>query len=43
MDESLKWLGLIDSSEFSSLFVEELGWDRPLSEKKQFVFDSAKF
>ena len=43
MDESQKWLALIDSSEFSSLFVEELGWDRPLSEKKQFVFDSAKF
>jgi hypothetical protein len=43
MDESQKWLGLIDSNEFSSLFVEELGWDRPLSEKKQFVFDSAKF
>jgi hypothetical protein len=43
MDESQKWLALIDSNEFSSLFVEELGWDRPLSEKKQFVFDSAKF
>jgi hypothetical protein len=43
MDESQKWLTLIDSSEFSSLFVEELGWDRPLSEKKQFVFESAKF
>ena len=43
MDESQKWLTLIDSSEFSSLFVEELGWDRPLSEKKQFVFESARF
>ena len=43
MDDSQKWLALIDARKFSSLFVDELGWDRPISEKKQFVFDSEKF
>ena len=43
MDSTDKWLELIDSKNFSDLFIEELGWDRPITEKMHFSFGSEKF
>ena len=38
MDKSQKWLTLIDANNFSELFIEELGWNRPISEKLKIDF-----
>lgn len=43
MDRTDKWLEFIDSNRFSDLFIEELGWDRPITEKMNFSFGSEKF
>jgi hypothetical protein len=43
MDKTDAWLELIDTHKFSHLFIEELGWDRPVTENMNFHFGSEKF
>lgn len=43
MDNETKWLTLIDQDKFSELFIEELGWDRPISDKINLSFGAEKF
>ena len=43
MDKTDVWLELIDANRFSHLFIEELGWDRPVTEKLNFNFGADKF
>jgi hypothetical protein len=43
MDKTEAWIDLIDACQFSNLFVEELGWDRPITEKMNFNFGAETF
>jgi hypothetical protein len=38
-----RWLTLIDSGQFTELFIDELGWDRPVSNKFEHVYGAEKF
>lgn len=42
-DVNDRWLSLIDADEFSKLFIEELGWDRPVSKSFEHTFSSEKY
>jgi Eco57I restriction-modification methylase len=42
-DVNDRWLGLMDSAQFSELFIEELGWDRPVSSKFEHIFGAEKY
>lgn len=43
VDMNEQWLKLIDSAKFGDLFIEELGWDRPVSNKFEHTFGAEKF
>lgn len=43
MDSFDKWLLLVDHNNFSELFIDELGWDRPIAEKKSYSFALEEF
>ena len=38
-----RWLELIDAAQFSELFIEELGWDRPVSNSFEHNFGFEKY
>jgi hypothetical protein len=38
-----RWLNLIDSAKFSDLFIDELGWDRPISNEFEYINGPDKF
>jgi len=38
-----KWLSLIDNEKFSELFIEELGWNQPISSEQEFLIASQSF
>jgi hypothetical protein len=42
-DVNDRWLRLIDADEFSKLFIEELGWDRPVSNSFEHTFSNEKY
>ena len=43
MVSNTHWLSLIDNEKFSELFIEELGWNQPISSEQEFVIASQSF
>lgn len=43
VDINDRWLNLIDSNQFNELFIEELGWDRPVSNGFEHSFGAEKY
>ncbi len=37
------WLSLIDNERFAELFIEELGWNQPISNEQEFLIASQSF
>jgi hypothetical protein len=43
MVDSSKWLQLLDADSFSDLFIDELGWNKPVAERLTLSFEGGKF